>query len=134
MAEKGLTAVIKQAYVQGISTRSVDDLVEAMGMSGIGKSQVFRLSESFPREHRAKLHSTNPIERMNGEIKRRTELVSIFPNDDTIVRPVGALLFEQNNEWAVQRARYVTLETIAPMGEDAIINFPPRYPDQAGPR
>ncbi len=79
---------------------------------------------SFPKEHRAKLHSTNPIERLNGEIKRRTEVVGIFPNDDAIVRLVGALLLEQNDEWAVQRARYMTLETIAPMGEDAVISLP----------
>src|SRR5690554_7405850 len=64
---------------------------------------------SFPREHRAKLHSNNPIERVNGEVKRRTEVVGIFPNEDAIVRLVGAILLEQNDEWAVQRARYMTL-------------------------
>ena len=67
---------------------------------------------TFPKEHRAKLHSTNPIERLNGEIKRRTDVVGIFPNDDSIIRLVGALLLEQNDEWAVQRARYMTLETM----------------------
>ena len=56
---------------------------------------------TFPRQHWTKLHSTNPIERLNGEIKRRTEVVSIFPNDGAIVRLVGALLLEQNDEWAV---------------------------------
>lgn len=79
---------------------------------------------SFPKEHRAKLHSTNPIERLNGEIKRRTDVVGIFPNDEAIIRLVGALLLEQNDEWAVQRARYMTLETIAPMGDDAVISLP----------
>jgi len=79
---------------------------------------------TFPKEHRAKLHSTNPIERLNGEIKRRTEVVGIFPNDDAIVRLVGALLLEQNDEWAVQRARYMTLETIAPLSDDPLISMP----------
>lgn len=58
---------------------------------------------TFPKERRAKLYSMNPIERLNGEIKRRTDVVGIFPNNDAIVRLVGALLLEQNNEWAVQR-------------------------------
>lgn len=62
---------------------------------------------TFPRQHWTKLHSTNPIERLNGVIKRRTEVVGIFPNDDAIVRLVGALLLEQNDEWAVQRCRYM---------------------------
>ena len=79
---------------------------------------------TFPREHRAKLHSINPLERINGEIKRRTDVVGIFPNDDAIVRLVGALLLEQNDEWAVQRARYMTLETIAPLSDDPFISLP----------
>jgi putative transposase len=79
---------------------------------------------TFPREHRAKLHSINPIERINGEIKRRTEVVGIFPNDAAIVRLVGALLLEQNDEWAVQRSRYMTLETIAPLSDDPLISLP----------
>ncbi|WP_442873014.1 transposase [Aurantimonas sp. C2-3-R2] len=70
---------------------------------------------TFPREHRAKLHSINPIERLNGEIKRRTDVVGIFPNDEAILRLVGALLLEQNDEWAIQRARYMTLESVAPL-------------------
>jgi putative transposase len=78
----------------------------------------------FAKEHRAKLHSTNPIERLNGEIKRRTEVVGIFPNDEAIVRLVGALLLEQNDEWAVQRARYMTLETMAQMSDDPQISLP----------
>lgn len=79
---------------------------------------------TFPKEHRLKLHSINAIERLNGEIKRRTEVVGIFPNDDAIVRLVGALLLEQNDEWAVQRARYMTLETIAQMSDDPPISLP----------
>ena len=79
---------------------------------------------SFPKEHRAKLHCINPIERINGEIKRRTDVVGIFPNDEAIVRLVGALLLEQNDEWAVQRARYMTLETISQMSDDPLVSLP----------
>jgi putative transposase len=79
---------------------------------------------SFPAQHRAKLHSTNPLERLNGEIKRRTEVVGIFPNEDAITRLVGALLLEQNDEWAVQRARYMTLETMAPMSDNPLVSLP----------
>ena len=79
---------------------------------------------TFPKEHRAKLHSTNPIERLNGEIKRRTEVVGIFPNEEAITRLVGAILLEQNDEWAVQRSRYMTLETMAPLSDDPTISLP----------
>ena len=79
---------------------------------------------SFPPEHWSKLHSTNGLERLNGEIKRRTEVVGIFPNDEAIVRLVGAILLEQNDESAVQRARYMTLETMAALSDDPIVGLP----------
>ena len=247
MAEKALAAVIQEAYIQGVSTRSVDDLVQAMGMSGVSKSQVSRLcgeiddkvngfldrslegdwpylwldatyvkvreagrivsvavtvavavndqgrrevlgmaigaSEAeafwteflhslarrglrgvkllisddhkglkaaanqlrpkvpklavlmdeaehdvlaymtFPKEHRQKLHSTNPIERLHAEVKRRTNVVGIFPNEAAIIRLVGAILLEQNDEWAVSR-RYMTLESIAPLSDGVPITLP----------
>jgi len=79
---------------------------------------------SFPKEHRTKLHSNNPIERLNGEIKRRTEVVGIFPNEAAIVRLVGAILLEQNDEWAVQRSRYMTVETLAPLSDNPNVSLP----------
>jgi putative transposase len=78
----------------------------------------------FPAQHRTKIHSTNPLERLNGEIKRRSEVVGIFPNEAAVIRLIGALLLEQNDEWAVQRARYMTLETIAPLGHDLSVSLP----------
>ena len=78
----------------------------------------------FPAQHRAKLHSINPLERLNGEIKRRSEVVGIFPNEEAVLRLIGALLLEQNDEWAVQRARYMSLETIAPLSDGPHISLP----------
>jgi transposase-like protein len=72
---------------------------------------------AFPAAHRAKLHSTNPIERLNGEIKRRTGVVGIFPNEGAVVRLVGALLLEQSDEWATQRSRYMSLEAISAVSD-----------------
>ena len=79
---------------------------------------------NFPPAHRTKLHSTNGLERLNGEVKRRTDVVGIFPNEEAIYRLVGAILLEQNDEWAVQRARYMTLETIAPLSDDPLVSMP----------
>ena len=73
---------------------------------------------TFPSEHRTKIHSTNPLERVNKEIKRRTNVVGIFPNEAAIVRFVGATLIKQNDEWAVAR-RDRTLDTVAPLAHPA---------------
>jgi putative transposase len=66
----------------------------------------------FPKSHRVQIHSTNPLERLNAEIKRRTNVVGIFPNEPAITRLVGALLLEQNDEWQLQR-RYLPLDGLS---------------------
>ncbi len=72
---------------------------------------------TFPKAHRLQIHSTNPLERLNAEIKRRTDVVGIFANEAAIVRLVGALLLEQNDEWQLQR-RYLQLEGLQALGDN----------------
>ncbi len=74
---------------------------------------------SFPREHWGQIASTNPLERLNGEIKRRADVVGIFPNDRAVIRLVGALMLEQNDEWAVSR-RYMSLESLSALSDDPV--------------
>ena len=60
----------------------------------------------------------------NTQIKRRSDVVGIFPNEAAVTRLIGAILLEQNDEWAVQRARYMTLEPIAPLSDDLTVSLP----------
>jgi transposase-like protein len=77
----------------------------------------------FPREHWPQIASTNTLERVNREIKRRAVVIGIFPNDEAIVRLVGALMLETNDEWAVAR-RYMSLETLARVTNTATVRLP----------
>lgn len=70
----------------------------------------------YPKEHWAQIASTNPLERVNKEIKRRADVVGIFPNDEAVVRLIGALMLEQSDEWAVGR-RYFSLESLASLAD-----------------
>ena len=71
---------------------------------------------SFPQAHWRKIWSTNPLERLNGEIKRRTNVVGIFPNDDAVTRLVTAIVVEFHDEWAVAERRYLSEESMAKVG------------------
>lgn len=77
----------------------------------------------FPREHWTQIASTNPLERVNREIKRRADVIGIFPNDGAIIRLVGALMLETNDEWAVAR-RYMSLETLARVTDNPNVRLP----------
>ena len=70
----------------------------------------------YPKEHWAQIASTNPLERVNKEIKRRADVVGIFPNEAAVIRLVGALMLEQSDEWAVSR-RYFSLESLARLAD-----------------
>ncbi|MPL83939.1 mutator family transposase [Rhodobacter sp. 140A] len=77
---------------------------------------------SFPRQHRTKLHSTNPIERLNKEVKRRADVVGIFPSEASIMRLIGAVLFEQNDEWQTA-SRYMMVEAFARIDKEVMASI-----------
>ena len=89
---------------------------EACCLSRRGGDRRARLHDL--RRSTVKLHSTNPIERLEGEIKRRTEMPGIFPNENAIVRLISAILLEQNDEWTVPCARYMTMEAVTPLSDE----------------
>ena len=84
---------------------------------------------TFPCQHRTKLHSTNPLERLNKEVKRRADVVGIFPNEESIVRLIGAVLLEANDDWQLQH-RYMQIEGMAELNlgpaDDQLLEATPR--------
>jgi putative transposase len=85
---------------------------------------------SFTVQHRVKLHSTNPLERLNKEVKRRADVVGIFPNEASIIRLIGAVLLEANDEWQLQH-RYMQLEAMAELTAPDADAEPLRLPPKA---
>jgi putative transposase len=113
-AQETLDAAIAQWRVVADQLRSKFPKLAAM----LDKSEADVLAYmSFPKAHRTQIHSTNPLERLNAEIKRRTDVVGIFPNDAAITRLVGALLLEQSDEWSLQR-RYMQLEGLQALADN----------------
>jgi transposase-like protein len=85
---------------------------------------------TFPAQHRTKLHSTNPLERLNKEVKRRADVVGIFPNEASIVRLIGAVLLEQNDEWQLMH-RYMQVEAMAELLMPTVELDQPQIPPKA---
>src|ERR687884_449249 len=85
---------------------------------------------TFPFQHRTKLHSTNPLERLNKEVKRRADVVGIFPNEASITRLIGAVLLEQNDEWLIQH-RYMQIEGMVELTPPLIDPDPATLPPLA---
>lgn len=126
-----VTAALRTAFEQDSLTASKAQwakLIDAFQVRHPKLAEIMTRAEddvlaykTFPQSHWRQIHSTNPLERLNKEIKRRTNVVGIFPNQAAITRLVGALMLEQNDEWAVTR-RYMTLETVQQVCEDNIMD------------
>lgn len=96
---------------------------EKLAMMMDGSREEVLAYMAFPKEHWPQISSTNPLERVNKEIKRRADVIGIFPNNAAVIRLVGALMLEQNDEWSVSR-RYMTLETIGTLSDKPCISLP----------
>jgi putative transposase len=117
-----VSAALRQAFIQpdraGASQtlRHVADQVRAKWpklAAVIDDSEADGLTHmEFPAQHRSKIHSTNPLERLNKAVKRRADVVGIFPNEGSIIRLIGAVLLEANDEWQLQH-RYMQTEPMA---------------------
>lgn len=114
-----MAAIVRMIFAQPDHASAMSQLHDVAGMLHPKFPQASELLEDaaedvlahlhFPREHRRRLHSTNPLERLHKEIKRRTRVVGIFPTRDSLMRMVGTLLAEQDDEWQVSDRRHFSL-------------------------
>ena len=87
---------------------------------------------AYPAEHHSKIWSTNPIERLNKELKRRTKAIGLFPNDKSALRLLSAVLLEQNEQWADEDKRYLSQKSMRELlAGEAERSIGPHIPDQA---
>ena len=122
-----IATAIRQVFAAASGAEAAERLAEVVERLESPAPKVAALLEAaepdvlaffaFPREHWSKLRSTNPLERVNREIGRRSDVVGIFPNDAALIRLAGSLLVEQNDEWLVGR-RYLSAESIGLALED----------------
>jgi transposase-like protein len=118
-AQDAVAAIVRSVFSQPDHASAMTQLHDVVRMLQDRFPQAAELLEDaaedvlahlhFPREHRRRLHSTNPLERLHKEIKRRTRVVGIFPSRDSLMRMVGTLLAEQDDEWQVMDRRYFSL-------------------------
>jgi putative transposase len=122
-AQDAVAAIVRTIFAQPDHASAMTQLRDVARMLGSKFPQVAELLEDaaedvlahlhFPMEHRRRLHSTNPLERLHKEIKRRTRVVGIFPTRGSLMRMVGTLLAEQDDEWQVSDRRYFSAGSMA---------------------
>ena len=127
-AQGFVAATIRAVFAQESLEAAQDTMLSAIEMLEKKYPAAARILEegsedvlafmAFPSAHRRQIHSTNPLERLNREIRRRTNVVGIFPNSQSVMRLVGMLLIEQNDEWAIGR-RYFSQESLTPLLENS---------------